>query len=79
MDVIFQQLTNAFIHRAVAKYLQTVFDKEDLHGRKELHLDNLLVGKTKKEASRMFFETLVWSRIILIYTYNIYCQMILLH
>ncbi|KAK7374405.1 hypothetical protein VNO80_07835 [Phaseolus coccineus] len=45
--------------RAVAKYLQTVFDKEDLHGRKELHLDNLLVGKTKKEASRMFFETLV--------------------
>lgn len=49
----------AFIHRAVAKYLQTVFDKEDLHGRKELHLDNLLVGKTRKEASRMFFETLV--------------------
>ncbi|CAJ1824106.1 unnamed protein product [Sphenostylis stenocarpa] len=45
--------------RAVAKYLQAVFDKEDLHGRKELHLDNLLVGKTKKEASRMFFETLV--------------------
>ncbi|KAL2606749.1 hypothetical protein GLYMA_09G247600v4 [Glycine max] len=45
--------------RAVAKYLQTVFDKEDLHGRKELHLDNLLVGKTRKEASRMFFETLV--------------------
>jgi len=63
MHVIYQQLTIAFIHRAVAKYLQTVFDKEDLHGRKELHLDNLLVGKTKKEASRMFFETLVWSRI----------------
>ncbi|KAG4922544.1 hypothetical protein AAZX31_18G225500 [Glycine max] len=45
--------------RAVANYLQTVFDKEDLHGRKELHLNNLLVGKTRKEASRMFFETLV--------------------
>ncbi|KAL2330141.1 hypothetical protein Fmac_017722 [Flemingia macrophylla] len=45
--------------RAVAKYLQTVFDKEELHGRQELHLDNLLVGKTRKEASRMFFETLV--------------------
>ncbi|KAL9297077.1 hypothetical protein ACSQ67_022973 [Phaseolus vulgaris] len=45
--------------RAVAKYLQTAFDKEDHQGRKELHLDNLLVGKTKKEASRMFFETLV--------------------
>ncbi|KAK7394633.1 hypothetical protein VNO78_15166 [Psophocarpus tetragonolobus] len=45
--------------RAVAKYLQTLFDKEDLHGRKELHLDDLLVGKTRKEASRMFFETLV--------------------
>ncbi|XP_061368538.1 sister chromatid cohesion 1 protein 4 [Gastrolobium bilobum] len=45
--------------RAVAKYLQTVFDKEDLQGRQNLHLDNLLVGKTRKEASRMFFETLV--------------------
>ncbi|TKY65323.1 Sister chromatid cohesion 1 protein 4 [Spatholobus suberectus] len=45
--------------RAVAKYLQTLFDKEELHGRQDLHLDNLLVGKTRKEASRMFFETLV--------------------
>jgi cohesin complex subunit SCC1 len=45
--------------RAVAKYLQTLFDKEDLHGRQNLHLDNILAGKTRKEASRMFFETLV--------------------
>ncbi|RDX91986.1 Sister chromatid cohesion 1 protein 4, partial [Mucuna pruriens] len=45
--------------RAVAKYLQTLFDKEEQHGRQDLHLDNLLVGKTRKEASRMFFETLV--------------------
>jgi cohesin complex subunit SCC1 len=54
-------LTNAFIHRAVAKYLQTLFDKEDLHGRQNLHLENILAGKTRKEASRMFFETLVCS------------------
>ncbi|KAK7340400.1 hypothetical protein VNO77_21102 [Canavalia gladiata] len=45
--------------RNVAKYLQTLFDKEDLHGRQNLHLDNILAGKTRKEASRMFFETLV--------------------
>ncbi|KAK7243196.1 hypothetical protein RIF29_37985 [Crotalaria pallida] len=45
--------------RAVAKYLQISFEKEDLHGRQNLHLDNILTGKTRKEASRMFFETLV--------------------
>ncbi|XP_050204858.1 sister chromatid cohesion 1 protein 4 [Mercurialis annua] len=45
--------------RAVAKYLQTLFDKEAEHGRKVLLMDNLLTGKTRKEASRMFFETLV--------------------
>ncbi|CAK8542549.1 unnamed protein product [Lathyrus sativus] len=45
--------------RAVAKYLQTLFDKEDLHGKQNLHLDKILAGKTRKEASRMFFETLV--------------------
>ncbi|XP_024030211.1 sister chromatid cohesion 1 protein 4 [Morus notabilis] len=45
--------------RAVAKYLQTLFDKEELHGRRVLPMDNLLTGKTRKEASRMFFETLV--------------------
>lgn len=47
--------------RAVAKYLQTLFDKEAGHGRKVLPMDSLLAGKTRKEASRMFFETLVWS------------------
>ncbi|XP_057463446.1 sister chromatid cohesion 1 protein 4-like isoform X2 [Actinidia eriantha] len=45
--------------RAVAKYLQVLFDKEAEHGRKVLPMDNLLVGKTRKEASRMFFEALV--------------------
>lgn len=45
--------------RAVAKYLQTLFDKEADRERKVLPIDNLLAGKTRKEASRMFFETLV--------------------
>ncbi|KAH7542143.1 hypothetical protein FEM48_Zijuj02G0042000 [Ziziphus jujuba var. spinosa] len=45
--------------RAVAKYLQILFDKEAVHGRKVLPMDNLIAGKTRKEASRMFFETLV--------------------
>ena len=45
--------------RAVAKYLQILFEKDDLNGRQNIHLDNLLAGKTRKEASRMFFETLV--------------------
>ncbi|KAF6164629.1 hypothetical protein GIB67_032857 [Kingdonia uniflora] len=45
--------------RAVAKYLQTLFVKESGHERNVLPLDNLLSGKTRKEASRMFFETLV--------------------
>ena len=46
-------------YRAVSKYLQTLFDKESQHGRRVLAMDNLLMGKTRKEASRMFFETLV--------------------
>ncbi|XP_010251392.1 PREDICTED: sister chromatid cohesion 1 protein 4-like [Nelumbo nucifera] len=45
--------------RAVARYLQTLFDNEAGHSRKLLSVDNLLAGKTRKEASRMFFETLV--------------------
>ncbi|GMH10346.1 hypothetical protein Nepgr_012187 [Nepenthes gracilis] len=45
--------------RAVANYLQGLFYKEAQQGRKVLHLDNLLAGKSRKEASRMFFETLV--------------------
>jgi cohesin complex subunit SCC1 len=48
-----------FFIRAVSKYLQTLFEKEAVHGRKVLAMDNLLAGKTRKEASRMFFETLV--------------------
>ncbi|KAJ9540205.1 hypothetical protein OSB04_026711 [Centaurea solstitialis] len=43
----------------VAKYLQIMFDKEGARGRNSLPVNNLLAGKTRKEASRMFFETLV--------------------
>ncbi|KAK4433097.1 Sister chromatid cohesion 1 protein 4 [Sesamum alatum] len=45
--------------RAVSKYLQATFAKESECGKKSLSLDNLLTGKSRKEASRMFFETLV--------------------
>lgn len=45
--------------RAVAKYLQVLFDKEAQQSRKVIPMDNLLFGKTRKEASRMFFEALV--------------------
>nr|XP_043631652.1 sister chromatid cohesion 1 protein 4 [Erigeron canadensis] len=45
--------------KAVAKYLQIMFDKEGERGRNMVCVNNLLVGKTRKEASRMFFETLV--------------------
>ncbi|CAN4114935.1 unnamed protein product [Withania somnifera] len=45
--------------RAVSKYLQTLFIKESERGRSSISMDSLLVGKTRKEASRMFFETLV--------------------
>ncbi|KAL1552162.1 sister chromatid cohesion 1 protein 4-like [Salvia divinorum] len=45
--------------RAVSKYLQSAFIKEAECGRTSLSLDNLLIGKSRKEASRMFFETLV--------------------
>lgn len=45
--------------KAVAKYLQIMFDKEGARGRNLLPVNNLLAGKTRKEASRMFFETLV--------------------
>ncbi|CAJ2645594.1 unnamed protein product [Trifolium pratense] len=61
--------------RAVAKYLQTLFDKEDLHGRQNLHLDNILAGKTRKEASRMFFETLVWSRGFFCTAYRLFTEL----
>ncbi|TVU46506.1 hypothetical protein EJB05_06047 [Eragrostis curvula] len=45
--------------RGVAKYLKTLFDDESGLGRKSVAIDRLLNGKTRKEASRMFFETLV--------------------
>lgn len=50
--------------RAVANYLQVLFEKESDQPKKVISLESLLVGKTRKEASRMFFETLV-CRIIL--------------
>ncbi|KAK6144951.1 hypothetical protein DH2020_021771 [Rehmannia glutinosa] len=51
--------TDYFQYRAVSKYLQTLFNKEAECGRKSLSMDNLLIGKSRKEASRMFFEALV--------------------
>ncbi|KAL4341943.1 hypothetical protein GQ457_08G014360 [Hibiscus cannabinus] len=45
--------------RAVAKYLQNLFEDEAVNGHKALSMDGLLARKTRKEASRMFFETLV--------------------
>ena len=45
--------------RAVANYLQLMFEKESDQAKKVVSLENLLIGKTRKEASRMFFETLV--------------------
>ncbi|KAJ3678169.1 hypothetical protein LUZ60_001972 [Juncus effusus] len=47
--------------RGVARYLRVLFDEENGHGRKSVAIDQLLGGKTRKEASRMFFETLVLS------------------
>ncbi|CAL4959981.1 unnamed protein product [Urochloa decumbens] len=45
--------------RGVARYLKTLFDEESGLGRKSVAIDHLVRGKTRKEASRMFFETLV--------------------
>ena len=45
--------------RGVARYLKNIFDEESGRGRKSVAVDHLLAGKTRKEASRMFFETLV--------------------
>lgn len=45
--------------RGVARYLKNMFDQESGRGRKSVAIDHLLAGKTRKEASRMFFETLV--------------------
>lgn len=47
------------LYRAVARYLRSLFDNESGRGMKMVPVDNLLAGKTRKEASRMFFETLV--------------------
>lgn len=55
-----------FSCRAVAKYLQTLFDKEAVNGKRVVGMDSLLNGKTRKEASRMFFETLVSLIIIIV-------------
>ncbi|KAG8078749.1 hypothetical protein GUJ93_ZPchr0007g4262 [Zizania palustris] len=45
--------------KGVARYLKTLFDEESGLGRKSVAIDRMLSGKTRKEASRMFFETLV--------------------
>ena len=56
---LYSYIADTLCCRAVSKYLQTLFVREPVQGRKVLALDHLLVGKTRKEASRMFFETLV--------------------
>ncbi|MBA0681019.1 hypothetical protein Goari_012682 [Gossypium aridum] len=58
LDLILM-FSDTFSLRAVAKYLQNLFEDEAVHGRKALSMDSLLARKTRKEASRMFFETLV--------------------
>jgi len=47
--------------KGVARYLKTLFDEESGLGRKNVVIDHLVNGKSRKEASRMFFETLVLS------------------
>lgn len=59
------------IRRAVSKYLQTLFIKESERGRTSLSMDSLLVGKTRKEASRMFFEALVCVTPVIIFFFDI--------
>ncbi|CAI9293304.1 unnamed protein product [Lactuca saligna] len=44
--------------KAIGKYLQNIFNKEEENRRKALRMNNLLNEKTCKEASRMFFKTL---------------------
>lgn len=46
-------------HRAVANYFQTLFRQEVAHAKRGLVMENLLARKTRKEASRLFFESLV--------------------
>ncbi|CAA6660281.1 unnamed protein product [Spirodela intermedia] len=47
--------------KGVARFLRSLFDEETGRGRTAVAVDQLLAGKTRKEASRMFFETLVLS------------------
>ena len=47
------------LYRGVARYLKNLFDQESGGRRKSVDIDHLLAGKSRKEASRMFFETLV--------------------
>jgi hypothetical protein len=49
----------AQLFRGVARYLKALFDDESGLERKSVAIDHLVRGKTRKEASRMFFETLV--------------------
>lgn len=51
-----------FFERGVARFLRSLFDDETGRGRTAVAVDQLLAGKSRKEASRMFFETLVRCR-----------------
>ena len=56
-----------FWHRKVGRYLKTMFEgMEDISNKtgqdhRNLGLERLLACKTRREAARMFFETLVIS------------------
>lgn len=45
--------------RGVARYLKNLFEGESGRVRKSLAMDHIVAGRSRKEASRMFFETLV--------------------
>ncbi|URE18386.1 N terminus of Rad21 / Rec8 like protein [Musa troglodytarum] len=45
--------------RGVARYLKNLFEGESGRMRKSLAMDHIVAGRSCKEASRMFFETLV--------------------
>lgn len=61
-----------FLCRAVGRYLQGAFENVSTDpGRTEddvakIGLDYTLRGKSRKEAARMFFETLVWLQLLCI-------------
>lgn len=44
--------------KCVARYLKSIFEEAETTSGSQVSLDSLLQGRTRKEAARMFFETL---------------------